>query len=464
MLVAFVSLPARSEDAPGIAWPEPGGRASISAPFKGSPITVGVSSRTAGSIDSLTWGGTQFVNAFDHGRELQSASSFDGFAECLNPTEAGSNADGAGRRSSSLLLGLSVGDGRLETRTRMAYWMRPGDLAGSCPKGPGAYSSPLSDDLLDKRVVIGAAGVPNAIAYRATFTTATPHAEGTFEAATGYMPPQFDRFWTYDPATGALDPLSPGPGEQAKPVILATPDGQRAMGVYSPDLPQAGQAAGYGRFDFSKLAGAGNGTVKWNCVFRERGIKPGAKTYTCYVLVGTLEDVTQGISALRTALTGHAGPPPKPSQAEARGPLAQERRTLGAPPEEGDDRTPDAGGGEGTPLYVGTQAECNAGIVTVDPAFRRCATAPLGATLGDGGDRGETALYVVLAPRDAAGVVTTNPHHLGGQTRPIGFLAPRGSAGAPLYVGTGQECNAGVVSSNPRHLGCATAAIGSVPR
>lgn len=462
MLVALASLPARSEDAPGIVWPDPGGRASISAPFKGSPITIGVSSRTAGSIDSLTWGGTQFVNAFDHGRELQSASSFDGYAECLNPTEAGSNADGAGRRSSSLLLGLSIGDGRLETRTRMAYWMRPGDRAGHCPKGPGSYASPVSDDLLDKRVVIGAAGVPNAIAYRATFTTAAPHAEGTFEAATGYMPAQFSRFWTYDPATGTLDPLSPGPGEQAKPVILATPDGQRAMGVYSPDLPQAGQAAGYGRFDFSRLTGAGNGTMKWNCVFRERNIPPGAHTYTCYVLVGTLEDVTQGITALRTALTGHAGPSPKPSQAEARGPQAQERQARRAPPEQGDDPVPEEAGA--TPLYVGTQADCNAGIVTVDPAFRHCATAPLGATLGGGGGGGETALYVVLAPRAAAGVVTTNPHHLDGTTRPIGFLAPRGAAGAPLYVGTGQECNAGVVSSNPSHLGCSTAPIGSVPR
>ncbi len=174
--------------------------------------------------------------------------------------------------------------------------------------------------------------------------------------------------------------------------------------------------------------------------------------------------MTQGITALRTALTGHAGPPPQPPQVEARGPQAQERRALRVPPEEGDDPPPDADGAEGTPLYVGTQADCNAGIVTVDPAFRRCATTPLGATLGDGGGRGETALYVVLAPRAEAGVVTTNRHHLDGKTRPIGFLAPRGSAGMPLYVGTAQECNAGVVSSNPRHLGCPTAAIGSVPR
>ena len=96
LLLAGFAGSARAADAPSIAWPEPGGRATISRPFKGSPLAVGVSSRTAGAIDSLTWGGTQFINARDHGRELQSAAAFDGYGECLNPTEAGSDADGRG--------------------------------------------------------------------------------------------------------------------------------------------------------------------------------------------------------------------------------------------------------------------------------------------------------------------------------------------------------------------------------
>lgn len=442
MLLALAAAPAGAEDAPGIAWPEAGGRASISAPFKGSPITVGLSARTAGAIDSLTWGGTQFVNAFDHGRELQSAASFDGYGECLNPTEAGSNADGAGPRSTSLLTGLTLGADRLETRTQMAYWMRPGETAGNCPKGPGPYSSPRSGDVLAKRVILGAEGVANAIAYRATFTTAQAHAQATFEAATAYMPGAFNRFLTYDPATGALEPLSAGPGEQTKPVILATPDGARALGVYSPALPQAGQASGYGRFDFSHLPGAGNATVKWNCVFREGAIPAGTRSYTCYALVGTLDDVTQGMSALHTALTGRAGPPAR----------------VAVPPQAAASVAP------GTPLFVGTKPDCNAGIVTVDPGFRHCATAPLGTTAGAADGRDRTALYVGVAPAAAVGIVTTNPHHLNGTTRPIGFLASVGTAGTPLYVGTGQDCNAGVVSTNPRHLDCPAAPIGSVPR
>ncbi|QEE38663.1 hypothetical protein [Methylobacterium sp. WL1] len=239
LLLAGLAGAAQAEDAPSIAWPEPGGRATISRAFNGSPITVGVSSRTGGAIDSLTWGGTQFINAHDHGRELQSASSYDGYGECLNPTEAGSDSDGTGPRSTTLLTELKRGPDTLQTRSQMAYWIEPGRVTGSCPKGPGPHAGPRSDDVLAKTVTLGAAGVANAIAYRATYITAQPHESATFEAATAYMPPDFTAFWNLDSATGQSAPLSAGPGEQGVPVILATPDGSRAMGVYSPALPPA---------------------------------------------------------------------------------------------------------------------------------------------------------------------------------------------------------------------------------
>ena len=71
--------------------------------FNGQLVTVTASHRTAGAIEFLRWGGIEFINAYDHGRELQSAASFDGLTECDNPTEAGSRRDGEGPRSSSLL-------------------------------------------------------------------------------------------------------------------------------------------------------------------------------------------------------------------------------------------------------------------------------------------------------------------------------------------------------------------------
>lgn len=434
---------ARAVDAPGIAWPEPGRRATVSRPFAGSTIAVGVSSRVAGAIDSLTWGGTQFINAHDHGRELQSASSFDGYGECLNPTEAGSDGDGTGPRSTSLLTALQVGDGVLQTRSRMAYWMSPGRPVGDCPKGPGPYTAPRSDDVLTKRITLGAEGVANAIAYRVTFTTARPHAAATFEAATAYMPPDFSRFLAYDPATGRSAPLSPGPGEQAVPVILATADGSRAMGVYSPGLPQPGiPNAGYGRFSFAGLPGPGNATVKWNCVFRQNGVPAGDHAYTCYVLVGTLEDVQRGMSALHAALAGGAAPP-VPRQAAAPPPATHR---------------------PGTALFVGTEPGCNAGEVTVDAGYKGCATAPIGSTLARRTSPADAAVYVGTTAGLDAGLVTSNPHHLDAPTRPIGFLAPAGTRGTALYVGTQADCNAGVVSTNPAHLDCSGAALGTTVR
>ena len=35
-----------------------------------------------------------------------------------------------------------------------------------------------------------------------------------FEAVTGYMLPEFSKFWGFDPNTNKLQPLSDGPGEQ----------------------------------------------------------------------------------------------------------------------------------------------------------------------------------------------------------------------------------------------------------
>ena len=147
---------------------------------------------------------------------------------------------------------------------------------------------------LAKKVTIGVRDLPQVVEYLVTFTlpAGEKHTAATFEALTGYMPPEFSRFLVYDPATKAEKPIGHGPGEQALPVILSTESGSHAMGIYSPE-----PAASYGRFLFAE-----HRVVKWNCVFRVRnaeGIPPGDFKYRCYVPVGTLEDV---VAALRRLL------------------------------------------------------------------------------------------------------------------------------------------------------------------
>jgi hypothetical protein len=111
------------------------------------------------------------------------------------------------------------------------------------------------------------------------------------------MPAEFSKFWALDPKSGQLAPLSDGPGEQSRPVVLSTADGLWAMGVWSPDQPSKGhEGIGYGRFRFPAER-----VVKWNCVFRVQdpaGIKPGNYSYRVFVAVGSLRNVRDTLVGL----------------------------------------------------------------------------------------------------------------------------------------------------------------------
>jgi len=285
-----------------LAQPEPAvdGDATIRAKAGPSEIVVTTTGRLAGAIHSVRWNGVEFIDSFDHGRQMQSACSFDcakpGFhAECYNPTEAGSRRDGRGATSTSQLLRLKAEGNVLETTTRMAFWLAPGEKSEG---KPALNTATLSDHRVTKRVQIGEAGLPHAIRYDVTFhvPAGETHALAQFEALTGYMPAEFSKFHSYDPKRDELAALTDGPGEQALPVILSRPDGSAAMGVWSADQPSKGfETAGYGRFRF-----AAERVVKWNCVFRVRDPKAGEYSYRVYVAVGTLDDVRATLKALAT--------------------------------------------------------------------------------------------------------------------------------------------------------------------
>jgi hypothetical protein len=281
---------------------ERAGDAVIRAPALGSEIVIRTTARLAGAIDSLTWNGREFIDSFDHGRQLQSAASFDGgqagefWAERYNPTEAGSRRDGIGPQSSSKLLSMESEGAELRTITQMAFWLAPDEHSSG---RPAINKEILSGHRVAKRVRIGFEKLANVIDYRVTYTmpAGEQHRYAQFEALTGYMPAAFGKFHKFVPATGKLEPLDDGPGEQAFPLVFSTEDGAYAMGIFSPDQPSADYAqAGYGRFRF-----AAEKVVKWNCVFRVRepaGIDAGEYAYRMFVAVGTLDDVRNALAAL----------------------------------------------------------------------------------------------------------------------------------------------------------------------
>ncbi len=286
LLVALLPL--------SVAAQEPTGNAVIRRKAGDSEIVITTTARMAGAIASLTWDGKEFLDSFDHGRELQSASNFDCgqpfIPEVFNPTEAGSNADGRGETSSSKLLQMRAAGSELEATTQMAFWLKPGEKSLG---NPALNRKVLSDHLLSKRVRIGVEGFPHAIAYDVTFTVpeGERHTYAQFEAVTGYMPAEFSRFWTLHRKSGELKALDDGPGEQPAPVVFSTPSGAHAMGIYSPD-----PGPGYGRFRFDDAK-----VTKWNCVFRVRdanGVKPGEYSYRMFVVVGNLDEVKRTMKGL----------------------------------------------------------------------------------------------------------------------------------------------------------------------
>ena len=276
------------------------GDAQIRAKAGPSEIVITTTSRLAGAIHSLRWNGLEFIDSADHGRQLQSAANFDVHSkfipETFNPPEAGSRFDGDGLKSTSVLHALTAKGNVLRTNNQMAFWLRPGEKsAGHSAKNTKA----LSRHYVQKAVTIGMHGLPHAIGYDVTFTIpqGEHHHYAQFEVVTGYMPPVFSKFWTFDLIRKKLLPLSDGPGEQPYPVIFSTPNAKHAMGVWSAQQPSKGfKQAGYGRFRFENEK-----VVKWNCVFREKhavNVPPGDYSYRCYVLVGSMKDVTNTMITL----------------------------------------------------------------------------------------------------------------------------------------------------------------------
>src|SRR5215469_17234001 len=145
----------------------PDGNAQIRAGKSDSEIVITTTRRLAGAIASLQWHGREFINTTDHGRELQSACSFDNSpsagAETFNPTEAGSRDDSAGPNSTSRLLEITASGNHLRTRTLMAFWLAPGERSeGQLARN----TNTLSNYVLTKDITIGFQRWPQALDYR----------------------------------------------------------------------------------------------------------------------------------------------------------------------------------------------------------------------------------------------------------------------------------------------------------
>jgi alpha-tubulin suppressor-like RCC1 family protein len=221
------------------------GNATISAPALGSTLSVGTSSQYGGAVSSIRWNNKEFINNFDHGRQLAPNFQFFNRFQCYNPYETGSWFDGKNPGTSSKLLSLTASGNQLDSRTQMAWYLHerdsraPLDFCGDpalwlpCPP----YTGPLSDYVVHKTVTIGFRGIPNVIEYLMEVYIPEPVLKG-LNNPTAVLPLEFIAVRSYDVVSREYRTLRELSGEDDRIKVVSTADGSYAMGWYAPELLQ----------------------------------------------------------------------------------------------------------------------------------------------------------------------------------------------------------------------------------
>lgn len=205
-------------------------------------VSIAASTRCAGAVDSLWFGGREVVNSIDHGRQIQVACSDAALEGCFNPTQAGSASDGHGWPSTSQMLYRQAAGNVLHTKTRMAFWGRRDDsiateVAQGCPPGSGVG---LSDYICDTRYTLqqdGGATVIN-LTLALTCGSDVPANRFAVEILGAYVTPFFTNS-SEVLASGQAVPRSQGglnksAEERPHPVLRFNDTGTHAIGIYCP--------------------------------------------------------------------------------------------------------------------------------------------------------------------------------------------------------------------------------------
>lgn len=279
---------------------------TISGMYGSNKIEMRSCNWAAGAICSLKYKGLEFINGelntngtpTDHGRQLQSASSFNDLGEAYNPTQAGSNFffDGfyPSESKSSVMLTRWFADNHVGVRTKMGFWKQ----IYTNKNNPYEYTLKSNHEVLTQ-TTIGIRYFQNVILYEATFyvppVDLIPLYKGQFEVSTAYMQTYFNMFYILQD-NGNLSAIGDIQQEQNKPVIFSTTDGQYAMGIYSPEAPQPEYPfASYGIWRHPDC-------VKMNYVVRVNN-PSGYYKYRAYYVIGSLSEVQNTMNALRKANT-----------------------------------------------------------------------------------------------------------------------------------------------------------------
>lgn len=256
--------------------------------------------------------GTQFVNHYDLGRELQ-ASFFirtsDG--RTLNPTEAGDRF-GDGRiplplRHTSPLVDATVVGARMVTSSVPLEWSPPRVDARAGNAHPVIYP----DVRLGKDVELGYQGHLDVARYDTIVTLPAQAHDGDLEAPTVYLRNSFNRVFAFDARTQALTPLQPTRSDKKGvdwtppsgwgAVIATDATGAHAFAIYAVTTAAGGTITEFTAHDFHVAGGADGaadvGTMKLRAL-RVGDFPAGTTRTTAYIVTGSLESVQREMAAL----------------------------------------------------------------------------------------------------------------------------------------------------------------------
>jgi len=266
--------------------------------LKGQQTTILADKNRGAAIYSVNSNNFEYVVSTDRngspyqgnwyilGNLLQTAYTYNGQGEHNNPTEAGS-ADG----TVSPVIFANINPGFFQSAVHPAYFYK-------LPNGQA-----ISPDTITKRVTIDWNGIVNVIQHQIWIDIATPQATADIIGSVFYANPALSQLLVWNGSSWVLTPFKSAPTfvpalsiSGTQPMIMTTPDGVHALGVYGPHSAynmMSWDGPGVSTAQAISLTGERNpGGLSWHLA----PANVGRYTTTVYYVVGTLAEVQAKIA------------------------------------------------------------------------------------------------------------------------------------------------------------------------
>ncbi|KAK7114592.1 uncharacterized protein [Littorina saxatilis] len=266
-------------------------------------LFISASTRVGGAVDSVVFDNTEFINAWDHGRELQVAMTMLPNGECFNPTEGGGRDDQRGAATTTKIQSISSQNGMLSTTVLPAFWLKPGDketqdTGSNCTAGsPALNTQDVYPYPFSKNITFGCPGADSDPCFTYSLSVVVGGSIPKYttiqvEGPTGYHTGEFNTTKSLDVTTGALVDF-----DTSKPLVFSTWCLQHAFGIWAPPGQDPDYSPSYASMHFVQGQNFADATQKWSVVWRTKAVSedslPMTLNYKVYICVGTQIDAAK---------------------------------------------------------------------------------------------------------------------------------------------------------------------------